>query len=92
MLAPAISPRPAAVVPSPDVAADVTSQVRVAPAAVEPHAGAVTVELSEEQIERIARRVVELAAPQIERIAWEVIPDMAEMIVRQRIQELEAAA
>ncbi len=50
------------------------------------------VQLSDEQIERIARRVVELAAPQLERIAWEVIPDMAEMIVRQRIRELEAAA
>lgn len=49
-------------------------------------------ELSEEQIERIARRVVELAGSQIEQIAWEVIPDMAEMIVRQRIQELESAA
>ncbi|HQT93965.1 MAG: hypothetical protein B7Z61_05540 [Acidobacteria bacterium 37-71-11] len=48
--------------------------------------------LSDEQIERIARRVVELAAPQLERIAWEVIPDLAEMLVRKRIAELEKAA
>ncbi len=48
--------------------------------------------LTDEQIERIARRVVELAAPQLERIAWEVLPDMAEMLVRKRIAELEAAA
>jgi len=47
--------------------------------------------LSDADIERIARRVVELAAPQLERIAWEVIPDMAEMLVRKRIRELEAS-
>jgi CheY-like chemotaxis protein len=48
--------------------------------------------LGDDQIERIARRVVELAMPQLERIAWEVIPDMAEMLVRKRIAELEASA
>jgi CheY-like chemotaxis protein len=48
--------------------------------------------LSDEQIEKIARRVIELAAPQLERIAWEVIPDLAEMLVRKRIAELEKAA
>jgi hypothetical protein len=48
--------------------------------------------LTDEQVDRIARRVVELATPQLERIAWEVIPDMAEMVVRKRIAELEAAA
>jgi hypothetical protein len=48
--------------------------------------------LTDEQVDRIAKRVVELAAPQLERIAWEVIPDMAEMLVRKRIQELETAA
>ncbi|NOZ79340.1 MAG: response regulator [Acidobacteria bacterium] len=46
--------------------------------------------LSDEDIEKIARRVVELAADKLERIAWEVIPDMAELIVRQRIREIEA--
>ena len=46
-----------------------------------------------EQIDRIARRVVELMSDQIVRnIAWEVIPDMAEMLVRTRIRELEEAA
>ena len=47
---------------------------------------------TDEQVERIARRVVELAGPQLERIAWEIIPDMAEIVVRKRIHELEAAA
>ena len=46
-------------------------------------------ELSDEDVERIATRVVELSRPLLERIAWEVIPDMAEMLVRQRIRELE---
>lgn len=47
--------------------------------------------ISDEQIEKIARRVVELLSEDIIRkIAWEVIPDMAETVVRERIQELEA--
>ena len=49
-------------------------------------------DLSDEQIEKIAKRVIELATPVIERIAWEVVPDMAEMMVRKRILELESAA
>ncbi len=47
-------------------------------------------ELSQNDIDRIARRVLELAAGSIERVAWEVIPDMAEMVVRERIRQLEA--
>jgi len=47
--------------------------------------------LSDEDVERIARRVVELASERIEQIAWEVIPDMAEIVVRERIRELEAS-
>ena len=46
--------------------------------------------LSEEDIDRIARRVIELASDRLEQIAWEVVPDMAEVVVRQRIRELEA--
>ncbi|MBW3671192.1 MAG: response regulator [Acidobacteria bacterium] len=46
--------------------------------------------LSDEQVERIARRVVELLSDKaIREIAWEVIPEAAEMIVRERIRELE---
>ncbi len=48
--------------------------------------------LSDDEIERIAHKVLEQAAPLLERIAWEVIPDMAEMLVRRRIRELEEAA
>jgi CheY-like chemotaxis protein len=45
--------------------------------------------LSDEDVDRIARRVIELASEQIEHIAWEVIPDMAEIVVRERIRQLE---
>ena len=48
-------------------------------------------ELSEEQIDRIARRVVQLMSDQLVRnIAWEVIPDLAEMVVKERVRQLEA--
>jgi len=49
-------------------------------------------ELTQEQVEVIAKRVLDLARPLIEQIAWEVIPDMSEMLIRQRIRELEAGA
>jgi hypothetical protein len=48
-------------------------------------------ELSEQQIDRIARRVVQLMSDQLVRnIAWEVIPDLAEMVVKERVRQLEA--
>jgi CheY-like chemotaxis protein len=46
--------------------------------------------LSDEDVDRIARRVIELATERIEQVAWEVIPDMAEIVVRERIRQLEA--
>jgi CheY-like chemotaxis protein len=57
----------------------------------EPAAPAGKSDLSEEQIDKIARRVVELMSEQVVRnIAWEVIPDLAEMVVRERIRQLES--
>jgi CheY-like chemotaxis protein len=50
-------------------------------------------DLTDEQIERIARRVVQmLSADEVKKIAWEVIPDMAEMVVKERIRQLESEA
>ena len=46
--------------------------------------------LTDDDIDRIARRVIELASDRLEQIAWEIVPDMAEVVVRQRIRELEA--
>ncbi len=49
-----------------------------------------TVELSEAQVEQIARRVAELIGDRVLReVAWEVIPDLAEVVVKERIRELE---
>jgi CheY-like chemotaxis protein len=47
--------------------------------------------LSDQDVDRIARRVVELLGDRTVRdVAWEVIPDMAEVIIRDRLRELEA--
>jgi CheY-like chemotaxis protein len=47
--------------------------------------------LSDEDVDRIARRVVELLGDKAVRdVAWEVIPDLAEVIIRDRLRELEA--
>jgi len=48
--------------------------------------------LSDEDVDRIARRLLELSTDRIEHIAWDVIPDMAEVVVRERMRELEAEA
>ena len=48
-------------------------------------------ELSEEQLERLAARVVEKLSDRVVReIAWEVIPEMAEIVIKKRIKELES--
>jgi CheY-like chemotaxis protein len=45
-------------------------------------------QLSPEVIETIARRVVELlSARVIEQVAWEVVPDMAELLIKRRLDE-----
>src|SRR5216684_3010632 len=50
-------------------------------------------DLTDEQVDRIARRVVQMMSEQVIRnIAWEVIPDLAEMVVKERIRQLEAEA
>jgi CheY-like chemotaxis protein len=60
------------------------------PAATPPSTSGNGMDLTDEQIDRIARRVVQLMSDQVVRnIAWEVIPDLAEMVVKERIRELE---
>ncbi|HYK01347.1 MAG TPA: response regulator [Thermoanaerobaculia bacterium] len=85
-----------------DAAAEATAAVEAEeppapPAALTPDAPPMSIarggELSDEQVDRIARRVVELMSDQVVRnIAWEVIPDLAEMVVKERIRQLEAEA
>jgi hypothetical protein len=47
-------------------------------------------QLSEEDVERIARKVVDYLGEDIVReISWEVIPDLAEIVIKSRLRELE---
>ena len=67
----------------------------VPPGAREPGAGAAAEdngasELSDETVDRIARRVAELLGPDVLRdVAWEVVPDLAEVVIKERLRELE---
>ena len=46
--------------------------------------------LSSADLDAIARRVVErLSERVIREVAWDVVPDLAEILVRERIRELE---
>ena len=50
-------------------------------------------QLSDADVERIAKRVVELMSDKAVRdIAWEVVPDLAELLIRDRLRELESQA
>ncbi|HEY8181383.1 MAG TPA: response regulator [Thermoanaerobaculia bacterium] len=61
------------------------------PPAPSPLSSSSSGELSDEQIDKIARRVVQLLSDQVVRnIAWEVIPDLAETVVKERIRQLES--
>ncbi|MDY7095992.1 MAG: response regulator [Acidobacteriota bacterium] len=47
--------------------------------------------LTEEDLERIARRVADLVGEHLVReVAWEVVPDLAEVIIKDRLRELES--
>lgn len=70
--------------------APVEPEISTPPAAA---AASFSGDVSDEVIERIARRVVQmLSADEVKKIAWEVIPDMAEMVVKERIRQLESEA
>jgi CheY-like chemotaxis protein len=48
--------------------------------------------LSDADVDRIARRVIELLGDKpIRDVAWEVVPDLAEVLLKTRIRELEAS-
>jgi CheY-like chemotaxis protein len=49
--------------------------------------------LSDDDVERIARRVVELlGSDAVREIAWEVVPDLAEVLIKDRLRQLEQQA
>jgi CheY-like chemotaxis protein len=46
--------------------------------------------LSEDEVDRIARRLVEVIGERIIRkVAWDVVPEMAERLVKERLREIE---
>jgi CheY-like chemotaxis protein len=68
---------------APDVPADTHDAQAPAPATPD-------VSLSPAEIDAIARRVVERLSDRVLReIAWDVVPDLANVIVRERLRELE---
>ncbi len=47
--------------------------------------------LSDDDVERIARRVVELISDKaVREVSWDVIPDLAEVVIKDRLRELES--
>jgi len=47
--------------------------------------------LSDADVDRIARRLIELLGDDVVReIAWDVIPDLAEIVIKDRVRELES--
>ena len=47
--------------------------------------------LSDEDVDRVARRVIELLGDKVVKdVAWEVIPDLAEVVIKDRLRELES--
>jgi CheY-like chemotaxis protein len=78
---------------APASAEQAVSEPAAAAAAVPPAGSAApAVSLSDADVERIARRVAELMAERAVRdVAWEVVPDLAEVLLKARIRELEAS-
>ena len=57
----------------------------------QPAAPTIAGALGDQDVDRIARRVVELIGDRVVRdIAWEVIPDLAEVVIKDRLRELES--
>jgi CheY-like chemotaxis protein len=72
----------------PELPADTGAAAADAPEAAAPPPAASP--LSDEDVDRIARRIVELVGDRpVRDVAWEVVPDLAEIVIRNRIRELE---
>ena len=87
-----VAPEPVAVEPMAvePMASEPPAPAAPAPAAPPSAGNGSAAELSDEDVERIARRVAELVGDKVVReVAWEVIPDLAEVVIRERIRELE---
>lgn len=89
---------PAAVEPAPSTASSVTAETPSAEEGSDQRPenrsqadGGAPHELSDETVDRIAKRVIELLSEEAVRdVAWEVIPDLAEVVIKERLDELES--
>jgi len=60
------------------------------PAVAAPTELPVEMRLADADVDRIARRVVEILSEKVVReVSWEVVPDLAELIIKDRLRELE---
>jgi CheY-like chemotaxis protein len=85
------SPAPAAASSASAVTSTTLAPLAPAPAAIE--VPTAPVQLSEVDIDRICRRVLEVLSEKVVReIGWEVVPDLAEVIIKDRLRELERQA
>ncbi len=74
------------------VAAPIAVATRSAPSVAAATSDGIAASLSDADLERLARRVAELLSERAVRdVAWEVVPDLAEVLLKARIRELEAA-
>jgi hypothetical protein len=66
--------------------------VAMAPAEAAPRTGQITLDqLSPEAIDAIARRAVELLSTKVvEEVAWEVVPQLAELLIKRKLEEEKA--
>ena len=67
---------------------EVPEPVQVTEPVVSQASNVVPGELSQEMIDAIARRVVEMMSDKVIReIAWEVVPDLAELLIKRKLEE-----
>jgi CheY-like chemotaxis protein len=86
---PAVEVAPAAPAAAP--APTPVAAAAAAPAGPDAQAGNGNGSLSDQDVDRVARRVAELVGEKLLReVAWEVVPDLAELIIKERIRELES--
>ncbi len=76
-----------------EISAEAQEHAVEVPVAPPPPPAPAVPELTQEQIERIAALVIAKLSDRVLReIVWEVVPDVAETVVKRRIEELESGA